>query len=65
MSDCVTVRSIMGSCSWVRCICLTNSCHQEGADKLKEYASRREMGSEMKETKGGHVSRDRTEGKWV
>ena len=30
MSDCVIVRSIMGSCSWVRCICLTNSCHQEG-----------------------------------
>ena len=33
------------------------------ADKLKEYASRREMGSEMKETKGGHMSRDRTKGK--
>lgn len=35
------------------------------ADKLKEYASRREMGSEMKETKGGHMSRDRTKGKWM
>ena len=28
------------------------------ADKLKEYASRGEMGSEMKETKGGHMSRE-------
>ena len=35
------------------------------ADKLKEYASRREMGSEMKETRGGHVSRNRTKGRWV